>query len=1058
MRRNVDATPTGVLMVHDGSRLGRRRWLVLKRRMRCGGGRKSRIARFILFLSLFYFSSAIWSAALDSIHKVSQYAHTAWRVQDVAEDFRGPFTQTADGYFWFGTASGLVRFDGVSFVPYAPSGLKLPSRGFKHLLGARDGSLWIGTTSGLARLKDGKLQWYSDPARHIGIGSILEDHEGTIWVTRYHVPATGGPLCRVEGTGLHCYWKNDGIPVHYGLGLTEDSAGNLWFGSKVLCRWRAGSVATTYLNEIANRRDAGDGILDVATGPSETVWAATDGVGRDLGVRYFSGGKWASYIVPGFDGSKVNALALHVDRNGSLWIGTDNSGLYRVHDGIAEHYGTADGLSGKAVHSFYEDREGNLWVLTDAGIDMFRDTPVVSYSTQEGLSQTYIFTVLALHDGSLWVGNGSAIDILAPAGHSKLSAAEGLPGQDVEALFQDHRGVVWLGLDGKLMAYEHGRFKEFKRPDGSSLAEGDLSAITEDANHTIWVLTSSRGLYRVEDQSVSKVLSVSSDNRPSGFLAADHEGGIWVGSLNGTLTYYRAGQAHTISLPAPDSSFTLMDMAVDYDDSLLLSTTNGLFRWDSQHWNVLNNRNGLPGDAVFTTIRDNAGALWLFTQRGLVKIEQSEYEKWRRQPESKLAVEILDRSDGARPRGTFQPAQPVAARTGDGKLWFAASDVLQMVDPRQTYRNRIPPPVHIEKVIADHSDYGFANGIRLPPLTRDLEIDYTALSFAVPQKVMFRYMLEGHDAGWQEPGTRRRAFYNDLRPGRYHFRVIAANNSGVWNETGSTLDFSIAPAYWQTSWFRALCVLAFVATLWTVYQLRVNALKRRQTVLEQHQALLERHQTEIRALNEQMIKAQEAERMRISGELHDGILQQITSLTLRLGKVRRQVPADSEANATVDGLQQQLIQIGTDIRHISHELHPALLQEAGLPAALCAYCEEFSKVRDIPVSCETDESVQELSPGAALCLYRIAQEALGNASKYSNAKKVEVRLTRSDGRVHLSVSDDGVGCAPNQIGKSGGLGLINMRERVLQLSGTFEFDSEPGRGATVRVSVPFRPA
>jgi len=1032
--------------------------VVLKRSMRWVGGKKARIARPILFLSLFYFSSAIWSAALDSIHKVSQYAHTAWRVQDVAEDFRGPFTQTADGYFWFGTASGLVRFDGISFVPYAPSGLKLPTRGFKHLLGARDGSLWIGTTSGLARLKDGKLQWYSDPARHIGIGSILEDHEGTIWVTRYHVPATEGPLCRVEGTGLHCYWKNDGIPVHYGLGLTEDSVGNLWFGSKVLCRWRAGSVATTYLNEIANRRDAGDGVLDVAAGPSGTVWAATDGVGRDLGVRYFSGGKWASYIVPGFDGSKVNALALHVDRNGSLWIGTDNNGLYRVHDGIAEHYGTADGLSGKAVHSFYEDREGNLWVLTDAGIDMFRDTPVVSYSTREGLSQTFIFTVLALQDGSLWVGNGSAIDILAPGGHSRLSAAEGLPGQDVEALFQDHRGVVWLGLDGKLMAYEHGRFKEFKRPDGSSLAEGDLSAITEDANHTIWVLTSSRGLYRVEDQSVSKVLSVSSDNRPSGFLAADREGGVWVGSLNGTLTYYRAGQAHTISLPALDSSFTLMDMAVDYDDSLLLSTSNGLFRWDSQHWNVLNNRNGLPGDAVFTAIRDNAGALWLFTQRGLIKIEPSEYEKWRRQPESKLAVEVFDRSDGARPRGTFQPAQPVAARTGDGKLWFAASDVLQMIDPRQTYRNRIPPPVHIEKVIADHSDYGFANGIRLPPLTRDLEIDYTALSFAVPQKVMFRYMLEGHDAGWQEPGTRRRAFYNDLRPGRYRFRVIAANNSGVWNETGATLEFLIAPAYWQTSWFRALCVLAFVATLWTAYQLRVNALKRRQTVLEQHQALLERHQIEIRALNEQMIKAQEAERMRISGELHDGILQQITSLTLRLGKVRRQVPADSEANATVDGLQQQLIQIGTDIRHISHELHPALLQEAGLPAALCAYCEEFSKVRDIPVSCETDESVQDLSPGAALCLYRIAQEALGNASKYSNAKKVEVRLTRSDGRVHLSVSDDGVGCAPSQIGKSGGLGLINMRERVLQLSGTFAFDSEPGRGATVRVSVPFRPA
>lgn len=196
--------------------------------------------------------------------------------------------------------------------------------------------------------------------------------------------------------------------------------------------------------------------------------------------------------------------------------------------------------------------------------------------------------------------------------------------------------------------------------------------------------------------------------------------------------------------------------------------------------------------------------------------------------------------------------------------------------------------------------------------------------------------------------------------------------------------------------------------------------------------------------------------MRISGELHDGVLQQITSLTLRLGKVKRQVPTDSEATATVSGLQQQLIKIGTDIRHISHELHPALLQDAGLPAALCAYCEEFSKVREIPVSCEIDESVQELSPGAALCLYRIAQEALGNAAKHSEGKKVEVRLTRADGRVCLSVSDDGVGCTPNQIARAGGLGLINMRERVLQLNGTFEFDSEPGHGTTVRVTVPFR--
>ncbi|MFY9935477.1 MAG: triple tyrosine motif-containing protein, partial [Silvibacterium sp.] len=326
-----------------------------------------------------------------------------------------------------------------------------------------------------------------------------------------------------------------------------------------------------------------------------------------------------------------------------------------------------------------------------------------------------------------------------------------------------------------------------------------------------------------------------------------------------------------------------------------------------------------------------------------------------------------------------------------------------------------------------------------------------ALSLAAPEKNLFRYKLEGVDRDWKDAGNRRQAFYTNLSPGKYRFHVIASNNSGVWNEEGASLDFSIAPAYYQTNWFLTLCVAAFVVLMWAAHRLRVQ-------VLERSHAVLERHQTEIRALNEQLITAQEAERMRISGELHDGILQQITSLTLRLGKVRNQVPPDSEAKATVSSLQQQLIQIGTDIRHISHELHPSLLQEAGLPTALSAYCEEFSKVRGLPVACEIDESVEELSPGAALCIYRIAQEALGNAAKYSQAKKVEVRLTRSNGRVYLSVSDDGVGCIPDQIGKAGGLGLINMRERVLQLDGTFEFDSEPGHGTTVKVTVPFRAA
>ena len=264
------------------------------------------------------------------------------------------------------------------------------------------------------------------------------------------------------------------------------------------------------------------------------------------------------------------------------------------------------------------------------------------------------------------------------------------------------------------------------------------------------------------------------------------------------------------------------------------------------------------------------------------------------------------------------------------------------------------------------------------------------------------------------------------------------------------MHFVILPPWWQTTWFRALCVAVFLTMMWAMYRLRVRVLERQQLTLQLH-----RH--EISALNERPMKAHEEERIRIAGELHDGVLQQITSLTLRLGTAIIKLPPDSEAKARIKQSQKELLQVGTEIRHLSHELHPAVLQESGLPSALSFYCEECSKVRGIPVSCETDESVANLSPGAALCLYRIAQEALGNVAKHSNARQAEVRLYRSDGDgVCLSVSDDGVGFNRNE--KSGGLGLINMRERVYQLHGTFEFDSEPGHGTRLKATVPFRPA
>ncbi|WP_245632579.1 PAS domain S-box protein, partial [Edaphobacter aggregans] len=256
---------------------------------------------------------------------------------------------------------------------------------------------------------------------------------------------------------------------------------------------------------------------------------------------------------------------------------------------------------------------------------------------------------------------------------------------------------------------------------------------------------------------------------------------------------------------------------------MLAATTDGVVerRGETQH--ALDHHNGLPCDRTYAMVTDKHSNLWLYTECGLILIKSDDLQQWRGHPDLKVRFDLFDAYDGAQP----YPAdfKPRATRSNDGRLWFANGTVAQMIDPDRLYRNSIPPPVHIEEVIADRKNYPSQNGLRLPALTRDLEIDYTALSFVVPQKVQFRYKLDGHDREWQDPQTRRQAFYSNLRPGNYRFHVMASNNSGVWNEAGAELDFNIAPAYYQTTWFRMLCVAAFLAFLWGLYQLRMQRLR-----------------------------------------------------------------------------------------------------------------------------------------------------------------------------------------------------------------------------------------
>ena len=998
-------------------------------------GSQAFVAKAILFRLLILFVVVSCAFAVDPTRRISQYGHTAWRVQDGEISPGTTITQTVDGYVWLGTSDGLMRFNGTKFVPWvAPKESPPLGNKFTSLLGARDGSLWIGTRGGLSRLKDGHLEAYTKLTENAGISVIIEDRAGTIWVTRYHVADGKGPLCKVAGKSLQCFGKDDGIPVTYGLGAAEDTMGNLWFGSSVLCRWRPGS-SSTYFDDVLKKRAVGDGVIDVAAGESGSVWASIDGVGPRLGVRHFSAGRWTSYVVPGFDGEKVRSHALFVDRNKTLWIGTENNGLFRVHDGLADHYGNSDGLTGNSVVLFYEDHEGNLWVLTEGGVDKFRDIPIISFSMQEGLTASSISSILARRDGSVWIANQGALDILRNGHNSHFLANRQLPGQDVKSQFEDHTGKVWLGIDNKLMSYENGRFREVRKSNGDALGGHDpIIAITEDAKNGIWALTRDQHLFRIMKDRVLDDIPLGNDLLNSAFLAADQDAGIWICTRTGALAHYRDTKiVQRISLADATNPFATFGLEIDRENSLLVPTARGLYRWKRGRWKLLDTRNGLPCNTIFAAIEDNHGSQWLYAQCGLIRVPRPELDRWDDQADSQVALSVWDALDGARP-GLHAPVQPQTSKGLDGRLWFTNGIMAQTIDPDHLYRNSIPPPVYIEEVVADGKNFQVQDQLRLPALTRNLEIDYAALSFTLPQRVRFRYKLEGHDVVWQEPGSRRMAFYSDLGPGRYRFRVIACNNDAVWNEQGAALDFSIASAWYQALWFRILSISLGVLAVWALYRLRVRQVAR---------AISARFDERL------------GERTRLARELHDTFLQTIQGSKMVADDALEQ-PADSvRMRRALERLSEWLDQATKEGRAALNSLRTSTTEGNDLAEALRRATDNTSTPTSMATSFSVVGDARQMHPIVRDEVYRIGYEAIRNACMHSGATRLNVELKYSHD-LTVSVSDNGVGIAPAIVskGKDGHFGLQGMKERAARIEGKLTIISSASTGTEVTLIVP----
>jgi len=967
------------------------------------------------------------AAGLDSSRRISQYAHKMWRVQDGY--LPGPpeaITQTADGYLWIGTHAGLMRFDGVRFVPWAsPKGEKLPSDQIHYLLGTSDGSLWIGTANGLARWKDGILSDYKNLPN--SVWGIVEDHDRDIWIARWDGGDGRGPLCRIRDGDQRCFGRNDGIPLLTATALALDHSGNFWIaGNEGLCRWKPGASAVCFHRDL-EKRGYLIGVRTLAVVDESQIWIGLQQPDGNLQLQELNQGKWTAHPLPKGRGPIPSTNALFRDLEGALWIGTASDGVYRIVGDKTDHFSNADGLSSDSVVRFFQDREGTLWVATTKGIDSFRDLPVVSYSVKEGLVSDFVSTVLASHDGGVWIGGAEALGFLKQGKLSAIRTNHGLPGRDITTMSEDRDGRLWIGVDSSLSVLEHGHFLPIRNPDGSSL--GIILGIAEDAAGSEWALTRDR-LFRIENLKVRQQINMP---QPCFSIVADPKGGVWLGCVSGDLAHYYSDRSETF----PRVSSTNIRQLLPEPGGGLWAVAEGALVWWNGHKSVtMTTRNGLPCDEVYSAVKDDGGALWLYGRCGLFSVSPSQLTLWRENPLMQVNVESLDVYSGAQPGET--PLQPQATRSLDGRLWFANNNVVQTFDPRKWQRNMLPPDVVVERIEANGVSYPIQSDLKLPALIRNLDIDYTALSFVVPQKVRFRYMLEGRDTSWQDAGTRRQAFYTDLPPGTYRFHVIACNNDGLWNETGAQLAFKIPPSFGQTIWFKAIYLLGFIALGYVAYHIRV------QQVTAQFRA----------RLHERL-----AERERIARDLHDTFFQGIQGLLLRFHTATAQLPKQEPVRQMLEETLKQSDQVMLEGRELVLDLRVTASETKDLPTALADFGEGMRKVVSCDFRVVVNGPVRALHPVVFEELFKIGKEALSNAFRHAAAQSIEVEVNYERSALRIRIRDDGRGIDSvilRQGHRDGHFGMPGMRERARKVGAHLDVWSGNGAGTEVELRIASR--
>lgn len=968
------------------------------------------------------------ASAIDPDRKLTQLHHTAWTARDGAPTDVEMLAQTEDGFLWFATRSGLVRFDGAQFERYkSTSGEALPSGSIRSLLALPGNGLIVGWIfGGASLLRDGRVTNFGQKDGY-PTGTtyqFLVDSDGRLWA------ATADALARFDGARWHVIGADWNFAGQRAIALFLDRDGTLgaFTQNSLMILPKGGTAFQPTGAKSSTRRPLArlrDGTLLVSDGKGiRTISniAGYDDIGRVL-----------------VETTTANARRMVVDRDGAVWF-EDDRGVGRIAhpwrpDAAPEHFSKSEGLSDTGAVPLIEDREGNVWVATANGIDRFRVGPFLPPTG--ALQVNFAAIAPDLRGGVLISGfKGESRHVGAEGAVRELGPIRGT------CAYRDPDGVVWFGAQqdtpriAELWRYQGNRLERVALP-ADIPPNAVVQSITMDATRTLWISVRRAGIYRLSGGAWTKPAELpGAGRRTAVVMMADARGRVWL-SYGSEVALWDQGKVRTYT--AKDGLEVGVVHAIHEKGAhLWMAGEGGLAILESDRFRSLatGDREVLRG--IKGVVETEAGDLWLHGSTGVVQVKADQVRSALSQSTRAMSYRLFDYDDGLAGVPADLGPLPTLVASTDGRLWFATNRGVFMLDPGRHATNNAAPTVVVKSVIADGAPQLPAERIGLPALTQSVQLDYAATTSTVPRRMRYRYKLSGFDRDWQDAGARRQAFYTNLGPGNYRFEVIAANEDEVWTRTGATVDFAIAPAWYQTRTFAALCVLGVLGLLALLYRLRV------QQVRSQIQGRLQ----------ERLL-----ERERIARELHDTLIQGFQGLVLTLGAgLRRLAPGESRdaMQLALQRAQDMLAQGRDRVR----DLRDSVGFDGDLPAALKDAAGLLSVTHPAEFALSVSGEPRPLHPLAMEEAFLISREALANAFQHAAARRIEVEIDNGESQLRVRIRDDGKGMAGEIIDKGvpGHWGMSGMRERAQRLGARLLVRSGQGAGTDVELEIPAKVA